>query len=71
MQAQQRRDEKTVAIATGLDLFGLIVVVGGLALWSVGALLELSESTLVPLFWALVAAAGVALVLYLGRTGKR
>jgi hypothetical protein len=71
LQTQQRRDEKTVAIATGLGLFCLILAVGGLALWGVDALLELSESTLVSLLWALDAVAVLELVLYSFRTGRR
>jgi len=71
MQRQQSRDEKTVAIASGLGLFCLVLAIGGLALWGVDSLLGLRESTMGPLLHALTVSASVVLVIYLARAGKR
>lgn len=70
MQTQQSRDEKTVAIATGLGLFCLVLAVGGLLLWGVDALLDLSEPSLTAFLGALLVTAGVALVVSVSRAGK-
>jgi hypothetical protein len=71
VHTQQSRDEKTVVIATGLGLVCLIVALGGLVLWGVYSLFELSESTVESLLWGLIVAAGFALVGYLVRANKR
>lgn len=71
MQDPQSRDEKTVTIATGLGLFCLVLAIGGIALWGVESLLELSGSVMTPILWALIVAAVIAPAIYVFRAGRR
>lgn len=71
MQTRRSRDEKAVVIATGLGVFGLVAVVGGLALWALHSLLGLNDSTTGLLVDGLLISAGVALVIYIARSGRR
>lgn len=71
MPTPQSRDEKTVAIATALAIFVLVLAVGSVLLWATTSALRVSERSSSPLFILLVAASGIVAVVYLVRAGKR
>ena len=71
VQIQQSRDDKTVAIATALGIFGLLLTVGSALLWAITSALDLSNRNTSPLFNLLVVVSATATVAYLVRAGKR
>jgi hypothetical protein len=71
VQTQRSRDDKTVAIATGLGIFVILSVMGFLILWGITSALNLSETKTSPLIILIVAASTMATVVYLLRFGKR
>jgi len=71
VQTQQSRDDKTVAIATALGIFVILLAVGWVVLWAITSALDLSNHRTSPLFILLVAASAMASVIYLVRVGKR
>ncbi|HET7388904.1 MAG TPA: hypothetical protein VFJ19_19820 [Nocardioidaceae bacterium] len=71
MQTQRQRDDKTVAIATGLGLFMLTVAVGSALLWTADLLFDWRSQVTNVLFKTLVSSAVVAAVVYLFRIGRR
>jgi hypothetical protein len=68
---QQSRDQKTVAIATALGFFVLVLAAGSAVLWATTSALDVSDRSSEPAFTLLVAAAATMAVGYLVRTGKR
>ena len=71
VQTQESRDEKTVAIATGLGLFCLVMAALGLVQWAVSALLDVSDPTLRASSWTILAVAGLVLGWHLRRGSRR
>lgn len=71
MQTREQRDDKTVVIATALGVFCLVIAGGALSLWAAVSVLDLNDSTVSALWWAIAAAAGVALIVYLVRERRR
>jgi RimJ/RimL family protein N-acetyltransferase len=71
VQTQQSRDEKTVAIATALGIFVLLLAFGSALLWAIASVLNLSDRSTSPLFILLVAGSAIAMVAYLVRVGRR
>jgi hypothetical protein len=68
VQTQRSRDEKTVAIATALGLFVLVLAVGSAFLWATRSALHLNDHLS---FILLVAASTMAAVVHLIRLGRR
>lgn len=68
---QQSRDENTVAIATALGIFILVLAVGSALLWAFTSALNVSDRSSSPLFVSVVAASAMVAVMYLVRFGKR
>lgn len=71
MQTREQRDEKTVVIATALGLFCLVIAVGALSLWAAVLVVDLNAPTVSSLGWVVAATAGVVLIAYLVRAGRR
>jgi len=70
MKSQDKRDQQTVAIGTGLGVFVLIVGVGAAVLWTADSL-GLSNDLLSALQLPLFAVAGLTMVVYLARARER
>jgi hypothetical protein len=71
VQTQRSRDDKTVAIATALGIFVILLAVGSLVLWGTTSALDLRDQQTSPLFILIVGASAMATVVYLVRSGKR
>ncbi len=71
MRPQQSRDEKTVAIASALGIFVLVLAVGAALLWATTSALNVSDASSSPLFILLVAASAMVAIVYLVRVGKQ
>lgn len=71
MRSQQSRDEKTVAIASALGIFVLVLAVGAALLWATTSTLNVSDGSSSPLFILLVAASAMVAIVYLVRVGRR
>lgn len=71
MQTPQRRDQKTVVIATALGLFVLVVAAGAGLLWVTDSVFGWPGEDTNAVFSMLVVAAGAAAVVHLVRADKR
>jgi hypothetical protein len=67
VQTQDRRDEKSVAIAAGLGIFCLVLAVGVLMLWAASGLFDMGAPTLRAYSWTIFAVASLVLVRHLRR----
>jgi hypothetical protein len=67
VRTQESRDDKTVAIATALGIFVLLLAVGSLLLWAI----TLSDPSTNPMYTLVIAAAALAAVVFLVRHRKR
>lgn len=71
MQTQSSREDKTVAIATALGIFVIVLAAGSTLLWAFTSALDVRDHGTSPLFLLLVAASVIAAVAHLLRAGKR